>query len=202
MGGSREVRDTPERLPTGVGVDRGWTPPMRSWPWPLPQVRAEGHGLDSAAFVTPRKNVASSSKGDPEASVSRNPAGPSHSAQSKGARTREPTVAGEGAPDRSSAESVGHRSSHSVAQSEKKRRAACRSPGSSAALEAHPGRSKDAQCEEMDRAQELKSRLNLSDILGGAALGDRMYAAQRFKPQDAAAAMKMTRCLRKAKLGL
>lgn len=50
----------------------------------------------------------------------------------------------------------------------------------------------------MSRAQELEGRLQLSEILDGAAVGDRLYAARRFKPQDAAAAMKMTRLLRKA----
>lgn len=57
---------------------------------------------------------------------------------------------------------------------------------------------KTKTCEDMSRAQELEGRLVLADILDGCAMGDKLYAARRFRPQDAAASMKMQRTLRKA----
>lgn len=51
---------------------------------------------------------------------------------------------------------------------------------------------------EMERFHELANNLSFSEVMDGGKMGDKIYAARRFKPTEAACQMKLGKLLRKA----
>lgn len=84
-----------------------------------------------------------------------------------------------------------------MSTSGKKATGARRTASSTAGDLESPNPKAKGSCEDMARVHELESKLVLSDLLDGVAMGDKLYAARRFRPGDPAAQMKMSRLLRK-----